>query len=788
MKTLSSPGKEAGGPQDGDEEADRTGLGPPRQDFDALVFSNALRKLGSIFTEFHSRSNSLALRDLLLRPVEYFRRTFPAVVGSGLSSEVKDVSVGRQGIGEQPMSALLRACLAISAATGIRFAEAAVSTGSIRSDFRELVAVSRVRSRLVTLRHGWWKEDGGPLLAFRKSGEAPVALIPAGARRYKVYDPATSAFTRVDQRIAEELDSQAYAFLKPFPTRLMDVRSVLKFGFSGSRMDFRRTLLSGLAGGVLALAPASASIWIVDNLLPAGRKTELLQAAILLLACALAMAMFSLTRSLSVLRIEGKMDFNLQTAAWERLLGLPAPFFRKFSSGDLALRSLGISEVRRTLTSSVVAAVLSLVFSAISLIFLFWLDWRLAILANVLVLSGVLISIMGGMWQLAFERPLAEIKGRISGLRVQLVNGIAKIRMTSSERRAFAYWAEAYYQQYKVFIDAGRVATWTGAFSSVFPLLCVGVLFFAGGIEMKVEHWSRLSIGGFIAFLVAFTQYLSASVQFSTSVTGIVRVVPLYERLTPILHNLPEVRNVDYPFTKLRGGIELQNVSFRYDSGPVLANVTLRAKPGEFVALAGPSGCGKSTSLRLLLGFEKPESGEVFFDDQDLNDLNVELVRRQMGVVLQNGRVMTASILENIVGSSNYSIHDAWEAAALAALDNDIREMPMGMQTLVGEGGIVLSAGQRQRLMIARAVIGRPPILLLDEATSALDNRTQSIVIGNLERLKVTRIVVAQRLSTIVNADRIYVMERGSVVQEGPYSQLIKEKGLFRDLAARQIV
>ena len=213
----------------------------------------------------------------------------------------------------------------------------------------------------------------------------------------------------------------------------------------------------------------------------------------------------------------------------------------------------------------------------------------------------------------------------------------------------------------------------------------------------------------------------------------------------------------------------------------------MKINAGEFVAIVGPSGCGKSTLFRLLLGFEQPEAGSIFYDAQDLKGLDLNSVRRQIGVVLQNSTLFRGDVFANIIGSKPLTLDDAWEAARLAGLDNDLRQMPMGMHTVITDGGGGLSGGQRQRLMIARAIVSKPRILLFDEATSALDNNTQAIVSRSLEGLKATRIVIAHRLSTVQNADRIYVFDEGNVVQSGTFTELIQQDGLFAALAKRQL-
>jgi ATP-binding cassette subfamily C protein len=760
--------------------------------FDAITFSHALKLLGLVFDEFRQSYSSWLtplLRKVAAAAVRGFGRRAPRgfpVLSKQLRREAlasRDV----EGGDESRLSALALACQAIGRHMGIRFVAQVASSGSNQRDLLAIAGASKAKFRKVYLRSGWWKENGGPILAFRTEDQSPVALLPNG-NRYQIYDPLLKISKKIDQESAACLHHDAYVFYRPLPATISDAWSFLRFGLFGCGHDFRVIVVSGIAGGLLGLAPALASRVFIDQLLPAARRTELAQSAILLLACAFSMAMLSLTRSFAVLRLESRIDANLQTGIWDRVLGLPAIFFREYSSGDLGARCLGISEIRKNLADSVSSSLLSSLFSVFSLVLLFWFDWRLALFANLLVIGALVIGLAGGVLQLYFERQLAQIRGHIAGLRVQLLDGIPKLRITGAEHKAFALWAREYRNQTRVAIRAGRVSSLVATFTAVFPLACFGSMFYLAGHDMSSSR--QLTVGTFVAFMAAFGQFLSAATQLSGSAVSLMRIVPLFERVEPILHTLPENHVARKQPETLSGAIEFQDITFRYkcDSPPALSHISLRISPGEFVALVGPSGCGKSTCLRLLLGFEQPQSGVIRYDDENLQELDVALVRRQIGVVLQNGRVMAGTIVQNIIGSSVFSLNDAWDAARLAALDKDIAAMPMGMQTSVGEGGVLLSAGQRQRLMLARAVIRSPRILLLDEATSALDNQTQSIIIKNLEQLKVTRIMIAQRLSTIVNANRIYVMEEGKIVQEGPYEALLGEKGLFREMAQSQLV
>jgi ATP-binding cassette subfamily C protein len=340
-----------------------------------------------------------------------------------------------------------------------------------------------------------------------------------------------------------------------------------------------------------------------------------------------------------------------------------------------------------------------------------------------------------------------------------------------------------------IYFRARKLSNALWVFKAAFPVIAYSAIFYSAAVLMATRTSPRMTTGDFLAFFAAFAQFLAAGLALSEAAVASLIVIPLIERAKPILNTLPEVDAGKIDPGELSGRIELNHLFFRYrsDMPLVLRDLSLSISAGQFVAFVGASGSGKSTIFRLLLGFEKPESGAIYFDGQDLSSLNLHAVRRQLGVVLQNGRVLTGDIFTNIVGSAPLSFDVAWEAARLSGLDGDIEAMPMGMHTMVSEDGGGFSGGQRQRLMIARAIVGKPRILLFDEATSALDNHTQAIVARSLDSLNVTRLVIAHRLSTVVNADRIFVMDKGRIVQTGSYSELIEQEGAFAELAKRQL-
>ncbi|MBD2353018.1 NHLP bacteriocin export ABC transporter permease/ATPase subunit [Tolypothrix sp. FACHB-123] len=687
--------------------------------------------------------------------------------------------------------ALLFAAGAVAKVLGISIRPPANSEDlrRVRDPLDAIARASRIRIRRITLRDNWWQQDSGALLGYTVADNRPVALLPISETRYEIIDPIEQKRIKCDRQIAATISPTAYTFYRPLPANLK-VLNLIQFAFEGRSKELATILFTGIAIALLGMITPQATAILIDQAIPDDNKSLLYQIAFGLVATTLGATLFQLTQGVAIMRLETFADTSTQAAIWDRLLNLKASFFRQYSIGDLSARVAVISQIRQKLSNTLLKTLFSSFFSLLNLGLLFYYSPSLALIAVFVALINIAVTIISGILTIRKVRPLLEMQGKLFGMMVQIINGVAKFRTNGAQPRAFAYWGGQYRQQLRYMLDAQSIEDNLVVINNLLSALTPVIIFaFATNLlQQSQANGGTFSPGHFLAFNAAFGTFISGATSLSSTAVDILEALPLWERAQPILQASPEVDGSKTDPGRLSGRVEISHVIFRYrpDGALTLDDVSLRAEPGEFIALVGPSGSGKSTLFRLLLGFDTPESGSINYDGQELSGLDVNALRRQLGVVLQNSRLMSASIFENISSNAVISMEEAWEAARMAGLADDIATMPMGMHTVVSEGGTNLSGGQRQRLLIARALALRPRILVFDEATSALDNRTQAIVSESLEKLNVTRIVVAHRLSTIRNADRIYVLENGRLVQQGNFDQLAQQPGLFSQLIQRQ--
>ncbi len=690
---------------------------------------------------------------------------------------------------------LLATCQQIGKTVGFDFVAPKYMESYDDSMSNQLFAIgqaSNVRIRKVILRGTWWKEENGPMLAFSKEGKKPIALIQKDAKSYVFRDVETNTEEIVTNDHAETLEPIAYMFFFAFDSKMTSLKKIMNFALQGVKKDAKYLVMAAFAGSLLGLLVPILSGIMFDDVIPTADRGMLFEVFGIMLIIGIVSALLQLVQGVLQLRVETKSNLNLQGGLMDHLLRLPVSFYKKYTAGDLTNRALSINAIRQILSNTVMTAVLSGAFSIVNLALLFYYDSGLALMGVGLAAVAVVFIAGIGWLKLKYDRDISDEQGDIQGFLFEFLSGITKIRITGAEKRIFTLWATKFANLKKLAFRSGSYQNFIEVFNGSYPLL-TNIFFFSfiyyTFTTATTTSTGLISVGAFMAFISAFNQFLNDSLRMSMALISSLNIVTLYERVKPILEETPESSEDSLDPGELNGGIELNSVSFRYNEEQplVLKNISLEIKPGEMVAFIGPSGSGKSTVMRILLGFEEPESGSVYYDGNAFDSMNKDLVRQQIGVVLQNGSLMSGSIYKNIVGNSELNLDDAWEAARMAGMEDDIKQMPMEMHTMVSEGGGTFSGGQRQRLMIARAIAHKPRLLFMDEATSALDNRTQNIVSESLDNLQATRIVIAHRLSTIINADRIYVMDKGEIVESGTYEELMGRDGLFSKLAKRQI-
>lgn len=692
--------------------------------------------------------------------------------------------------------ALAKACAVIGRFQGVQFRPPrAFDEASGEDAVLAIARASCVRARRITLDGEWLREAATPFLAFRKNGSEPdktefkpVALLPRAGGGYECYDPERDQRAPLDDVQAKSLASQGYVFYTPLPSGAVTARSLLSLIWQTSRSSVLAIALYGLGVTLFSLAIPEANRALVEDAIPAADERLVLQTGLALAAVVLSIGLFSLAQGYATLRLNCRIDHTVQSGLMDRVLRLSTGFFRRFATGDLVLRVMAMQQIQELVSAATLRSLLSGLVSVATLAVLFSYNAQLALAAVGMGAACYAVTLFYSIRMYRVGGGLLEMRGANFGLVVELLGGISKLRVAGAERRAFAFWADRYATErelslrQRAFQDRMEWAMRAIGTGSVLVLLVLGAPLFS-----RAEN--RMGTGEFLAFYFAFGQFMAGVTSLCQNAQSVTAALNLWQRAQPVLLEEPETMVAAADPGVVRGLVEADRISYRYTAqGPlILDNVSIAIQPGQYVAIVGPSGCGKSTLLRLLLGFEQPRSGAIYYDGQDLAGLDLGALRRQIGVVLQNGRISGGTIFENIQAGSLLTREEALEAAGLAALDQDIEEMPMGLHTVLAEGGGTLSGGQRQRLLIARALAHKPKVIYLDEATSALDNETQRVVTESMERLKATRVVIAHRLSTIRNADYIYVMEKGRIAQHGTFDALMAEEGLFKRLVQRQL-
>ena len=639
-----------------------------------------------------------------------------------------------------------------------------------------------IMHRMVALTEGWHKDAFGPMIAYRVSDGTPVPVFPKPNEGYWFHDESGRK-TAVNAHNAHDFAPEARCFYRPLPLGRIGVHNLISYmwqslSFADIALLVIISLLVTLAG--LALPPIVKVLtgYVID----VGNYAVLWATAAFLLCAILSQQLFTASREIAINRILTKASMQVASAFMMRLLSLPATFFREYSAGELASRSQAAKQLVELIVSSVMSLGITALFSLLYVVQIAQFAPVLLWPAVGIILATVAVALATTIVQMRVTRQQMECSAKENGKSFALIYGVQKIKLAGAEKRAFAQWARVYTKSAELQYNPPFFLKVSGALSMAVGLAGTILLYY-------IAASSGMSPSDYIAFFTAYGLVMGAFMSLAGIVNAIAQIKPYLDMMEPILKAEPEVSENKEVLTSLNGRIELSGIRFRYgeDMPYIIDGMDLKIRPGEYVAIVGKSGCGKSTLVRLLLGFEKPDKGAIYFDGKDITGLDLRSLRRRIGVVMQDGSLFAESIFANItISAPQLSEEEAWEAAEIARIADDIRAMPMGMHTIISEGSGGISGGQKQRLMIARAVAPKPRVLIFDEATSALDNRTQRQVSEALDALKCTRIVIAHRLSTIKNCDRILYLDDGRIVEDGTYDELIERGGLFAELVERQ--
>ena len=642
-----------------------------------------------------------------------------------------------------------------------------------------------IMRRTVTLSKGWYEDAIGAMLGIRKSDGMVVALIPTGFSGYRYRDMETGKHVKINGKNQELFEEEAIAFYKPLPLKALGISDLMRYILGTlSPADFVMTGASALAVTLIGMLSPKLNNLLFSRVIEDGSTQILLAITEFMICVTLSSLLINGVKSLIIARINTKMSISVQAAVMSRLMSLPAGFFKNYSSGELSARAQCSNSLCEMLVSVALTTGLTSVFSLVYISQIFVYAPALVIPSLFIMLATVAFTVISALVQMKVSKKKMELSSKESGMSYALISGVQKIKLSGAEMRAFARWGNLYAEEARLTYNPPMFLKINSVISSAISL--------AGTLMM---YWfavsSGVSVADYYAFNTAYGMVSGAFISLAGIALTVAQIKPVMDMVEPILKAVPEISEGKQMITRLSGSIELNNVSFRYNENMplVIDDLSLKIRPGQYVAIVGATGCGKSTLLRLMLGFESPQKGAVYVDGKDIAAVDLKSLRRNIGVVMQNGKLFTGDIFSNIIISAPWlTMDEAWHAAELSGIAEDIRRMPMGMHTMISEGSGGISGGQRQRLMIARAIAPKPKVLMFDEATSALDNLTQKTVSESLDSLKCTRIVIAHRLSTIKQCDRILVLDKGKIIEDGTYDQLIQMGGFFAELVARQRV
>jgi len=661
-------------------------------------------------------------------------------------------------------------------------------------NLQKLCMHSHIYYRRVRLLNNWWQYPSFPFVAFYGEEQAPVALIPVKGEKYQAINPSNDSSFTIKREDAAQFSPYGYLFYRQFKESTLSGRSMWDFTMRQRSREWLTFLFLVLCSTVASLCFPVFTQFLFDDVIPHRNEHLLWEITLGAALISVATLAFNFGREVMILRLESLSDHDLEMGIWQRLIQLPVRFFRRYNLYDLLTFTGTIASIRKLLVSHTVEVIFNAFFGIVYFFLMFYYSWTLSLVALFVLAVEVAAIIIPVYLGIQYGRQLLDKQIQVNNKVLEMVQALTKIRLAGAEARMFSRWEHAYANMAKMDLKVLFLDLKSGVFNIFWANTSTLILYFVV-ILITVNQQTAfgmsgsLTLGSFIAFLAVFNLFNSSITQLGSTLLNIVSIIPLWEKTTSFAEAEPEERILNPDPGVLKGEIRIEHLTFGYQQShpPTLKDISLAIRPGERVAFVGPSGSGKTTLLKLLLGFERTEQGSLYYDNHDMRGVNLQAIRRQLGVVLQSGAIFDGTILENINSGRRYKPEEVLEALNLIGADEFIEELPMGINTIITNGGMSFSGGQRQMILLARAIVGKPKILILDEATSSLDNHKQKIIYEHLANLSMTQIIVAQRLDTIQHVDRIYVIDKGKIVDEGTFHELANKPGIFEDLLSRSI-
>jgi len=683
-------------------------------------------------------------------------------------------------------SSLLEACRLVGRENGIEIEEIAEQEIESAADPLDYLAQKNgFKYRKIFLKAGWYKQDHGSFITLNKEGD-PVAVLKNSLKGYTCVNTRTGEKQRVGGKIADSTEEVGYYLYREFPRQAVSFTDLAKFAFLPlNRSILTMIILIGVVAGLLNSFVPVLTGYTLENQIPAREQTGFFQVIFFLFSIGLSALIFNLIRYMITSKFEFRIDMKTQTALWSRLIDLPPSFYRGYSSGEISQKITGFYYMRIVLSDAISETLLGTIFGLFYIVILFMYSSEMALTALGITVINMIVIYIAGYFQMRLGYKRLQSNSKLSGMMLEMFFGVSKIRLSGSEKKVFSRWSHYYEKKKKDQIEEAEIHNFSTIYIHMMTIVSSIIIY------LLAYSNTSLSMGGFVAFTSAFASFQEILAQMSHTTISLSYAYSLLKNIKPILDEIPEKTDVKDDPGEIKGDVEFSNCSFRYDKNTklVINDMNLRIEDGEYVAIVGPSGSGKSTLMRLILGFEQTSEGKVYVGGKDLEQVEISRIRQQMGVVLQNSQLLSGDIIMNVAGTNmEISEEEIWQALEKAGIKEDIAALPMKLRTYINDSSSTISGGQKQRLLIARAILKNPKIILFDEATSALDNYTQKIVTDTLKGMDATRIVIAHRLSTVKECDRICVLDKGRIVETGSYEELMGKEGFFHDLVKRQIV